>query len=129
MLQYDPSAPAMRSAGKFLEALADDDMNVMCDDEPDDQLLQIENAAGQNGERAASFGLSQGLLIPGVKHLFHNTQDDMLKGLRHYVWFTDPCWITSVAAYAMCCGFYFFTGVSAMMMGARRRIINNTTST
>lgn len=43
--------------------------------------------------------------------------------------FTDPCWITSVAAYAMCCGFYFFTGVSAMMMGGRRRIVNNTTST
>lgn len=36
----------------------------------------------------ASFGLSQGILIPGLKHLMHNTQDDMLATLRHYTWYT-----------------------------------------
>lgn len=70
---------------QFLDAMIDDA-------DTSDRMTPLKDVDGDAAPQCdgrASFGLSQGLLVPGVKHLMHNTQDDMLKGLRHYAWFVD----------------------------------------
>lgn len=87
LLKYDHNSPlALQNVGmQFLDAMIDDA-------DTSDRMTPLKDVDGDAAPQCdgrASFGLSQGLLVPGVKHLMHNTQDDMLKGLRHYAWFVD----------------------------------------
>lgn len=73
---------------RFIGSLTDEaesSENLPVEDDP----VQLQPPIRDPSKRA-SFGLSQGILIPGVKHLMHNAQDETLRNLHNYTWFAEP---------------------------------------
>lgn len=110
LLTYDRGAPSAleRPSTQFIGELVDDanavplqnaDASAMC-------------AAGS--DQRASFGLSQGLLVPGIKHLMHNTQKDMLDKLIQSTWFSEARSLIKLSGHVSCNVYYtvYFSSIA-----------------